>query len=166
MTSVVTSRYLNGPTTLVDTVSFAKLQRPNRSQTPIQKLRQLQRKQTPPILQLRLNPKLPLPFSNKHPQNPHVKQNIISSFSAQILNMPALCIANSEVRIVIVSHRLQGNSVSLWLVALAIRILRRQADLQHCFGQIGVGDSSTGFGPEAASQPDEEDLVAMKVVSR
>jgi hypothetical protein len=80
--------------------------------------------------------------------------------------MRALRVANSKVRIVIVSHSLQRDSVSLWLVALAIRILRRQADLQYCLGQIGVGDSSTGFGPEAASQPDEEDLVTEEVVSR
>jgi len=80
--------------------------------------------------------------------------------------MRAFRVANSKVRIVIVSHRLQWNSVGLRPVALAIRILRRQADLQHCVNQIGVGNSSTVFGPEAASQPDEEDLVAVRLISR
>lgn len=80
--------------------------------------------------------------------------------------MPTLRISNSKVRIVIVSHRLQRDSVRLRPVALAIRILRRQADLQHCLSQIGVGDGRGFFGPEAASEPDEEDLVAVMRVSR
>ena len=155
----------NGPTTLAFTQhqENPKPKPSTRSQSPIKPLPQLQREQTPPILQLRLHPKSPLPLPDEQTENPHIEQNITIPLCAQILDVRAVRIANSEVRIVIVSHRLQRDSVRYRLVALAIRILRRQADLQHCFGQIGVGDGSRGFfGPEAAAEPDEEDLVAFE----
>lgn len=88
-------------------------------------LPQLQSEQTPPLIHLRFAPKPPFPFPRSN--------------------------TNNKVRIVIVSHRLQRNSVRFRLVALAIRMLRRQADLQHCFSQISVGDSGEPGGKDVVA---------------